>query len=273
MRHGRNYFEEHSDVDLMKSPNRKALGIVVMETQNHSVQMIAGLKQKRVTCYIMCRFTLKRLFSSSTCLCTAVFALTDTYLDDRAFLGMKAKSSKGKNSLGPIMPNPFVRFIWSLGKEECQEHIYCKESFNTTQCCERIFTVAPAPFPKVKHFGKKEAVLTFNSNKDLQKKFLQIRDGIRWQGLDSQHRKHDPQPHWKTTNSMSPKRTLLPKLEYLSSSNKRGLFCSASNGYSTPKVKSARTIKQCEEPLYSGKHIQVCSRNNQRENGEYAASF
>lgn len=39
-----------------------------------------------------------------------------THLGDRAFLGMKAKSSKGKNSLGPMIPNPFVRFVWSLGR-------------------------------------------------------------------------------------------------------------------------------------------------------------
>lgn len=45
------------------------------------------------------------------------FALVYIHLGDRAFLGMKAKSSKGKNSLGPMMPNPFVRFAWSLKKE------------------------------------------------------------------------------------------------------------------------------------------------------------
>lgn len=45
------------------------------------------------------------------------------YLDDRAFLGMKAKSSKGKNSLGPMMPNPFVKFAWTLEKEEHQAQI------------------------------------------------------------------------------------------------------------------------------------------------------
>lgn len=32
------------------------------------------------------------------------------HLGERAFLGMKAKSSKGKNSFGPMIPNPFVRF-------------------------------------------------------------------------------------------------------------------------------------------------------------------
>lgn len=49
--------------------------------------------------------------------CWSVFALVYIYLGDRAFFGMKAKSSKGKNSFGPIIPNPFVRFEWSLGKE------------------------------------------------------------------------------------------------------------------------------------------------------------
>lgn len=41
-----------------------------------------------------------------------------THLGDRAFLGMKAKSSKGKNSLGPMIPNPFVRLVCSLGEKQ-----------------------------------------------------------------------------------------------------------------------------------------------------------
>ena len=49
------------------------------------------------------------------------------HLDVRAFLGMKAKSSKGKNSLGPMMPNPIVRFAWSL-EEEGQQRIWDSRS-------------------------------------------------------------------------------------------------------------------------------------------------
>lgn len=61
--------------------------------------------QKHVTAVPLCGRTV--------CWCTRLH-LACTYLDERAFLGMKAKSSNGKNSFGPMMPNPFVRFAWSL---------------------------------------------------------------------------------------------------------------------------------------------------------------
>lgn len=41
---------------------------------------------------------------------TMLSAQVYIHLGERAFLGMKAKSSKGKNSFGPMIPNPFVRF-------------------------------------------------------------------------------------------------------------------------------------------------------------------
>lgn len=54
----------------------------------------------------------------------SAFAWVDVYLGERAFLGMKAKSSKGKNSLGPMIPNPFVKFAWSLEKKMIIQNWY-----------------------------------------------------------------------------------------------------------------------------------------------------
>lgn len=116
-------------------------------------------------------------------LCTCLH-LDNTHLDERAFLGIKAKSRRGKNSLGPMMPNPFVRFVWSLeGKKTViflREIVY---SFNIKFC---YFEIYGGAYIHNTHIHKRY----------LQKKSFQICNGVWGQGLESKHRQHDAQPHW-----------------------------------------------------------------------------
>lgn len=75
--------------------------------------------QKYITAFPLHGFTVY--------LCTCLH-LNNPHLDERAFLGMKAKSRRGKNSLGPMMPNPFVRFAWSLkGRKKKHTYIYLRK--------------------------------------------------------------------------------------------------------------------------------------------------
>lgn len=127
--------------------------------------------------------------------CWSAFALVYIYLDDRAFFGMKAKSSKGKNSFGPIIPNPFVRFEWSLGKE--LKYVEISMTFKLKVSLVMILIVQILQMNGKEVPGRwKLWEISWISQSDLQEKSLQIGDGIWGQRLHSQHREHDAQPHW-----------------------------------------------------------------------------
>ena len=109
-----------------------------------------------------------------------------THLDDKAFLGMKAKSSKGKNSLGPMIPNPLVRFAWSL------------ETINTA------VNRTTSHYQLKLYYGCifQECINgdTHRQYTVLHEESLQIGEGVGGERLDSEHREHNAQPHWNTNN-------------------------------------------------------------------------
>lgn len=113
--------------------------------------------------------------------------LDKTHLDERAFFGMKAKSRRGKNSLGPMMPNPFVRFAWSLGGEI---HRFLRTNLFNLHikfCYCEIHNSLSSLLPI---WGNSECIFLFYidvhiKKRDLQKKPFQICNSVWGQGLKS----------------------------------------------------------------------------------------
>lgn len=108
--------------------------------------------------------------------CSACCRVAQPYLGDSELLGMKAKSRRGKKSLGPIMPKPLVRFGCILQSREA----YTRSVSKTQRHC------SPA--------GSALVQTDTNPRDNSRQQAVQVGDSIWGKCLDTKHREHHAKP-------------------------------------------------------------------------------